>query len=72
MLHDCSLHRSVPDQAIDFIHNMSKFVIGISWGKLQFQDKAIYLINAHGHCQPLLHCMLDQPLRIQHNLWETE
>lgn len=60
-----------PDQPINFIYDVSEFVISICGGQFQLQDESVDLVDAHGHCQPLLHRVLDQPLRVQHHLRGT-
>lgn len=50
---------------------MPEFVIGICRGQFQLQDQAVYFVDAHSHCQSFLHCVLDQPLCVQHHLRGT-
>lgn len=47
---------------------MAQLVISVSWRQLQLQDQPVNLVDAHGDGQPLLHCVLDQPLCVQHHL----
>lgn len=60
-----------PDQPINFVYDVSEFVISICGGQFQLQDESVDLVDAHSHCQPLLHRVLDQPLRVQHHLRGT-
>lgn len=60
-----------PDQTINFIHNVSELVVSICGGQFELQDESVNLVDAHSHCQPLLHSMLDQPLCVQHHLQGT-
>lgn len=65
---DASSQTPVPDQTIDFVYDMSEFVISIRRGQFQLQDQSVYLVDAHGHREPFLHRVLDQPLCVQHHL----
>ena len=47
---------------------MSQFVVGVSRRQFQFENEAVDLVDAERDCEPLLNGMLDQSLRVQHNL----
>lgn len=50
---------------------MAQLVVRVRGRQLQLQDEPVDLVDAHGDRQPLLHRVLDQPLRVQHHLGDT-
>lgn len=60
--------QALPEQTIDLVHNVAKFIISICWRQLQLSNEPVHLVDADGDGHTLLNCMFDQALCVQHHL----
>lgn len=60
--------QALPEQTVDLIHNVAKFIISICGRQFQLHNQPVHLVDADGDGHTLLNCMFDQTLCVQHHL----
>lgn len=58
----------LPEQTIDLIHNVAKFIISICRRQFELHNEPVHLVDADGDGHTLLYSMFNQTLCIQHHL----
>lgn len=58
----------LPEQTIDLIHNVAKFIIGICGRQFELHNEPVHLVDADGDGHTLLNSVFDQTLCVQHHL----
>lgn len=58
----------LPEQSIDFIYDVTQFVISVCGRQLQLHDEPVHLVDADGDGHALLNRVFDEPFGVQHHL----
>lgn len=60
----------LPEQTINLIHNVAKFIISICRRQFELQNEPVHLVDADGDGHTLLNGMFNQTLCVEHHLAE--